>query len=235
MRALVVDDILENREVLALLLRAVGCEVGLAENGRQALEGVRLAQPDIVFMDMRLPDGDGAEVIRQLLREYRASGLKLVATSASALMHQREQYMETGADDFVAKPFRAERLYDCLEQLLGVTFVCHSSAPASGVAEIVNLSSIALPEELATRLVVAAELHSATVLKSCLDEVETFGPAGARLAEHLRGFLTSYDMASIQRLVAQIPVAHSHCCGIRSRMKPSASSPWTTPRRTSPC
>ena len=65
---------------------------------------------------------------------------------------------------------------------------------------------ISLPEDLAARLVMAAELHSATVLKSCLQEVEKTGPAGERLARHLRGFLASYDMKTIQRLVAQIPV-----------------------------
>jgi len=64
-----------------------------------------------------------------------------------------------------------------------------------------------LPQELATRLTMAAELHSATVLKNCLTDVEALGPAGERLARHLREFLSSYDMKTIQRLVAQIPAA----------------------------
>jgi hypothetical protein len=54
----------------------------------------------------------------------------------------------------------------------------------------------------------AAELHSATVLKTCLAEVELLGPAGQRLAAHLRQFLASYDMETIQKLLAQIPVLH---------------------------
>ena len=53
----------------------------------------------------------------------------------------------------------------------------------------------------------AAELHSATVLKSCLREVEETGPPGQRLAGHLREFLASYDMEMIQKIVAQIAVA----------------------------
>lgn len=71
----------------------------------------------------------------------------------------------------------------------------------------IDLGQLTLPEDLAARLVMAAELHSATVMKNCLLEVEQLGPAGDRLAKHLRGFLASYDMASIQRLLAQIPVA----------------------------
>jgi hypothetical protein len=65
---------------------------------------------------------------------------------------------------------------------------------------------LALSEDLALRLTTAAELHSATVVKSCLLEVEQLGPPGGRLAQHLRQFLASYDMKTIQRVVAQIPV-----------------------------
>jgi len=94
-----------------------------------------------------------------------------------------------------------------LERLLGVQFVGDAPVTTGETAEIINLRSVELPEDLAARLSMAAELHSATVLKSCLNDVENLGPAGARLAQHLRGFLASYDMATIQRLVAQVPVA----------------------------
>jgi CheY-like chemotaxis protein len=121
-RALVVDDIRENREVLSTMLAAIGCEIILAENGRQALEAVSASRPDIVFMDMRLPEIDGLEATRRIVRDYGDSGLKVVATSASALEHERERYLEAGCDEFVAKPFRSERIYATLKHLLGVEF-----------------------------------------------------------------------------------------------------------------
>ncbi|MDB6073367.1 MAG: hypothetical protein JWO89_1007, partial [Verrucomicrobiaceae bacterium] len=133
------------------------------------------------------------------------TGLKVVATSASALVHQREQYMKAGCDDFVAKPFRAERIYGCLRHLLGVSFDYKQRVPPSA-DDTIDLRQISLPEDLAARLTMAAELHSATVLKGCLAEMEKLGPAGDRLARHLRTFLASYDMKTIQRLVAQIPI-----------------------------
>ncbi|WP_050028119.1 CHASE domain-containing protein [Verrucomicrobium sp. BvORR034] len=206
-RALVVDDIAENREVLATLLTLVGCEVVLAENGRQAIEVVRVSRPQIVFMDMRMPELDGVEATRRLVEEFGSMGLKIVATSASALAHEREAYLKTGCDDFVAKPFRAERIYGCMETLLEVKFE-YEPLPngMSSWEESVDLRQVSLPEELATRLTMAAELHSATVLKGCLVEMEQLGPAGERLAQHLREFLASYDMKTIQRIVAQIPV-----------------------------
>ncbi|MEI9898198.1 MAG: response regulator [Chthoniobacter sp.] len=206
-RALIVDDIRENREVLSTLLAAIGCEIVLAENGRQALEAVSVSHPDIVFMDMRLPEIDGLEATRRIVSDHGAEGLKVVAMSASALEHEREMYLKAGCDDFIAKPFRDARLYECLRHLLGVDFEYKAPPDGGESAPLLDLGRIVLPEDLVTRLMMAAELHSATVLKSCLREVEETGPPGRRLAEHLREFLASYDMEMIQKIAAQIAVA----------------------------
>jgi len=206
-RALVVDDIPENREVLATMLTLIGCEVVLAENGRQAIEVVRVSRPQIVFMDMRMPGLDGVEATRRIVEEFGGLGVKVVATSASALVHEREAFMKAGCDDFVAKPFRAERIYGCLEHLAGAVFVYKEPAENDQSGETVDLRQITLPNDLVTRLMMAAELHSATVLKACLAELEPMGAAEQRLAQHLKGFLASYDMKTIQRLIAQIPVS----------------------------
>ncbi len=202
-RALVVDDIRENREVLAAMLNRIGGDVVLAEHGRQALEVVKVSRPDVVFLDMRLPEVDGMEAARQILADSACGGPKVVATSASALTHERESFLQAGCDDFVAKPFRAERIYDCLHQLLGVEFE-YEAPPEEVETGALDLAQLVLPADLADRLSVAAELHSSTVLKTCLEEMKALGPTEARLAQHLRGFLSSYDMKTIQRIVAQI-------------------------------
>ena len=205
-RALVVDDIEENRNVLSLMLGLVGCEVKVAKNGQEALDLIRAAPPDIVFLDMRLPGMSGLETAVRIVKEWEAT-IKLVAMSASALEHERERYLKAGCDDFVAKPFRAERIYRCLRNLLDVRFVLKPKPSDQPEPELsIDLGQLALGEDLAQRLSTAAELHSATVLKSCLLEVEQLGPSGVRLAQHLRQFLASYDMKTIQRVVAQIPV-----------------------------
>ena len=207
--ALVVDDIRENREVLSTMLAMIGCEVVLAENGRQALEAVAVSRLSIVFMDMRMPEIDGLEATRRIVSDYGALGLKVVATSASALDHEREMYLQAGCDDFVAKPFRAARIYAALQQLLGVEFAYQAQAASPEAASTLDLGRIVLPEDLTLRLMMAAELHSTTVLKNCLREVEQTGPSGQRLAAHLREFMASYDMETIQKIVAQIPVSQN--------------------------
>ncbi len=188
------------------MLSMIGCEIVLAETGRQALEAAAASRPDLVFLDLRLPELDGLETAHRLVRNYGARDLKIVATSASVLAREQDIALEAGCDDFVAKPFRCERIYQCLRDLLGVKFE-HRPAEETGPVDTIDLRSVQLPEDLALRLMMAAELHSATVLKTCLLEVELLGPAGGRLAAHLRQFLASYDMETIQKLLAQIPVS----------------------------
>jgi CheY-like chemotaxis protein len=148
----------------------------------------------------------GLDTAVRIVQEWDAR-IKLVAMSASALEHERERYLKAGCDDFVAKPFRAERIYRCLRNLLGVEYVLKSKPNDQSAPDLsIDLGQLALCEDLALRLSTAAELHSATVVKSCLQEVEQLGPSGVRLAQHLRQFLASYDMKTIQRIVAQIPV-----------------------------
>ncbi len=73
------------------MLSMIGCEVTLAENGRQALEVARLSHPDIIFMDIRLPEMNGLEATRHILEEFGENSPKIVATSASVLEHERAQ------------------------------------------------------------------------------------------------------------------------------------------------
>ncbi len=207
LRVLIVDRIRENRDVLSTMLGMIGCEIVLAENSRQALEAVAVSRPDIVFLDMRLPESDALEAARTMLRQYGEHGLKVVATSASILEQERDILLAAGCDDFVAKPFRCERIFGCLKALVGAQFVHRPPENAAPKDESIDLQSITLPEDLSLRLMMAAELHSATVLKVCLNEMAALGPAGQRLADHLRQFMASYDMETILKIVAQIPVA----------------------------
>jgi len=203
--ALVVDDVPENRAVLSSMLAMAGCQTMVAESGAQALQLARGRAPDIAFVDLRMPGDDGLEVARQLAAAFGPGTIRIVATSASVLDGERDRCLARGCDEFVAKPFLADQIYACVARLLDVTFEVRRASPAP--ATPFTGASIALPGALAARLHRAAELHSATGLRGCLDELEDLGPDGRHLAEHMRGFLTSYDMEAIQRIVGSLPMA----------------------------
>jgi signal transduction histidine kinase/DNA-binding NarL/FixJ family response regulator len=210
-RALVIDDRKENREVLAGMLALAGCEVDAAENGEEGLALACKKKPDIVFVDLIMPNMDGFATARELLSDPCAGRPKIVANSAAALSCRRDEARAAGCVDFLTKPIAAEQVQECLRLHLGVEL---ESAPVHRASLDALLPwegpPVRLPEELCARLVTAAELHSTTALKSCLQELRQLEPEACRLAEHIRHLMRSYDMHAILRLMAQtVPIDSS--------------------------
>jgi CheY-like chemotaxis protein len=122
------------------------------------------------------------------------------------LDREPERCLAAGCDEFVAKPFHVEQIYGCVASLLDVEFVQEPVAKPLAHVTARDLAHIALPGPLAARISRAAELHSATALRGCLGELERLGGDAPYLAEHLRGFLASYDMETIQGIVRRVAV-----------------------------
>jgi len=205
LKALVADDTKENRDVLAQILSDIGVEVRLAENGQEALEAVRAEIPDIVFMDIRMPTMNGLEAARHIWDEFGKDRLKIAAVSASVLEHEKKMFMDVGFDDFIAKPFRFERICECLAKLLQVEFerIETEFFPQNSVSESFEKTRF-LPAELLLRLKEATERHNITKLNQCLDELEQLGSDGRLLAEQLRKLSQNYEMEKILRILREI-------------------------------
>jgi CheY-like chemotaxis protein len=178
----------------------------VATTGADAVEIACVSPIDVIFMDIRLPGIGGLEAIRRIHLHLKESAPKAIAISASAFEHEKALYLREGCDDFIAKPFRTEQIFASLANLLNVSFTYRPRNKSGPDFPLIDLAGIPLPEDLVDRMVVAGELHSATVLKKCLRELEELGPAEKRLAIHLRDFLSRCDMMSIQSIIAQIPV-----------------------------
>ena len=128
-RALVADDVPENREILRRFLADLGIAADLCADGTLALDALRTEVYDIAFMDIRMPGLTGMQVVERYLAGRagtRATDAgarpptRLVAVSASALVHERELYTRKGFDGFLPKPFDPEELCRCLTAQLGI-------------------------------------------------------------------------------------------------------------------
>jgi len=201
-KALVADDNRENRLVLSQMLENIGVTVITAENGQEALDKVRAERPDIVFMDIWMPVMDGLEATEQILKEFKEERPILVAFSASALVHEQQRYFEVGFDDFIPKPVRDVKIYDCLANLLHIEYEYEDVE-----IEEINLSKVAFSENLLQRMKAAAEVYGVTELTSYLDEVESLGAEGKHLAEHLRELIQNYDMKAILSILSEVQQA----------------------------
>jgi len=115
MRVLLAEDDPMSRYVTSTVLRRVGCQVVVVDDGRQAVERFADDHFDLVLLDCRMPQMDGYAVAREIRRiEGDGSRTPIVALTASALDRDRERAFEAGMDGHVAKPIAPDRLVEVL-------------------------------------------------------------------------------------------------------------------------
>ena len=118
-KVLVVEDEPLNREVIGDMLEELGLVVDAAINGNEALIKVRQAHYDIVLMDMQMPELDGLDATRKLRAMPDGQDLAIIALTANAFDDDRERCLAAGMNDFIAKPFKPEKVFGKLVRWLG--------------------------------------------------------------------------------------------------------------------
>ena len=118
-KVLVVEDEPLNREVIGDMLEELGLVVDAAINGNEALIKVRQAHYDIVLMDMQMPELDGLDATRKLRAMPDGQDLAIIALTANAFDDDRERCLAAGMNDFIAKPFKPEKVFGKLLRWLG--------------------------------------------------------------------------------------------------------------------
>ena len=116
-RVLLAEDEPNIVESLTFLLERAGFEVGVETDGRQALESVLANVPDVLVLDVMLPELDGYEILRRLRADQRAESLPVLMLTAKGQREDRETALECGADLFITKPFANAELVAAVERL----------------------------------------------------------------------------------------------------------------------
>ena len=116
MQILVVDDEAPIRELLSFNLKKSGYEVEMAADGRTALQ--KAPEADLVLLDIMLPEVDGLEVCRQLKADPQTSGIPIIMLTARSEDADKIIGLESGADDYITKPFNILELKARIRALL---------------------------------------------------------------------------------------------------------------------
>ena len=206
-RALIVDDVKENRDVVSGLLRDIGVTVFEAENGKEGVEAARKLLPDIIFMDMRMPLMNGEQATKLIQDELGRDKSKIVAITASALDHKREYYLSLGFDDYMSKPFREENLFQCLGTLLDVKFIFDEEEKSPVTLQQISnsdFSQFSILERLHDKMSQAANNYNITNLEDHLKELNPMDENSLKLAEYLKQMLKNYDMEGISRALEKV-------------------------------
>jgi len=197
-KALVADDLELNRDVLTKFLEGIGVEVITAEDGKEAVDKVKQHMPDIVFMDMRMPVMGGVEAIHTIRKDSALNKVKIVALTATVLDQQRRKIVEAGCEFFIAKPFRVETVFTCLETVLDVKFEYENENLRP------DFSNICLTEELFFKLIESVGNENIMDLQQALDELDKIDENTKSLADHIRTFIEPLNVKEIQSILEDV-------------------------------
>ena len=179
---LVVEDDLDVAEMLSAYFRVQGYEVLIANLGEEGVQACRSNRPDLVILDIRLPDVDGYEVARQLRSNLRTADIPIIFLTDKRHREERLQGLELGADDYITKPF------DIQELRLRVRNALRRTSGSTLTNTVTGLAEGALVDE---RLLECLDRKDWALLLVSLENLEAF--------RDLYGFVASDD---VQRAVS---------------------------------
>ena len=117
-KILLVEDNEMNRDMLSRRLEKRGYVLVMAVDGPQALEMARSEAPDLILMDLSLPEMDGWEVARRLRADDATGRIPIIALTSHAMAGDRERALEAGCNDYDIKPVDLPRLHEKIRALL---------------------------------------------------------------------------------------------------------------------
>ena len=117
-RVLLVEDNEANRDMLSRRLARRGYEISIATDGRQGIAAAQAEQPDLILMDMNLPEIDGWEATRLLKSQSTTRHIPVIALTAHAMVNDRQRALEAGCDDYDTKPVELSRLLSKIAALI---------------------------------------------------------------------------------------------------------------------
>jgi CheY-like chemotaxis protein len=117
-KILLVEDNEMNRDMLSRRLAKRGFEVVFAVTGQEAIEKALSELPNLILMDLSLPDVDGWEATRRIKGQTATAAIPVIALTAHAMAGDRERALEAGADDYDTKPVEFTRLLEKIQSFL---------------------------------------------------------------------------------------------------------------------
>jgi len=120
-RILVIEDNPANLKLATLLLRNAGHTVLAAVDAEMGLTIARGERPDLILMDIQLPEMDGLTATALLKQDPVTAGIPVIAVTAMAMTADRQKTKDAGCDGYISKPLRYRELYASIDFLLGIS------------------------------------------------------------------------------------------------------------------
>lgn len=215
-RILIADDRPENRLLMLRLLTQLGLEVREAINGQEAVQIWQEWQPDLIWMDIRMPVLDGYEATKQIRARQGGQNSIIIALTAQASQSDRTLALAAGCNDYISKPFQEQTLFLKMTEYLGLEYcyaetnvalesqaICNDSSQDQSL-EALDLTAIAtLPMQWLTQLENAAVCGDDAAIAEVVGQ---FPPELHKMAGYLIKLAEQYQFEEILRLVQPNPL-----------------------------
>ncbi|NET89849.1 MAG: response regulator [Kamptonema sp. SIO1D9] len=196
-KILVVDDKATNRQLLVQLLSQVGFQIQEAINGKEAIYCWQKYQPQLIFMDMRMPIMDGYEATRKI-KQQNHSSVKIIALTASAFEEEKSSILAAGCDDIVYKPFQEAIIFEKIAKHLEVSYIYEDNSETQAVASEftkIDFSALqALPEAWLAEIEQAAIALDEPKLINAVGKIQPQNPS---LALALQTYINNFEYHKI--------------------------------------
>jgi signal transduction histidine kinase/CheY-like chemotaxis protein len=198
-RLLIVEDQSDNRRLLHKLLEPLGFELREVTNGQEAIAVFERWQPDLIWMDWRMPVMDGLEATQRIKASDKGAQTRIVAITAHALEVERREILAAGCDGFIRKPYSLDDILDALTLHLGVRFVyAEETSPAGEEVKLDAAALSGLPVELLNGLQQALTRLDVEAVSRAIDEIRVHDAA---LAEALAVEARNFQFGRIRQLI----------------------------------
>jgi CheY-like chemotaxis protein len=205
---LVVDDNAANARLLADFLEPLGFEIRTASNGREALDVALGNPPDLVLLDLVMPEMDGLETAEAMRRHPQLNRAPIIGVSATVTDSQRKQAFVAKCDRFLGKPVPLTELLECIAQLLHLEW--QSETPDAAQVFDSGASVTAVPsDEVMARFRQTVERGEFGELERLLNE-QAIEPAYAGFCSRIRRLALNYDDDGIVAFLEELGKAHHH-------------------------
>lgn len=115
-KVLVVDDEIPIQRIVKFNLEKEGYVVFLADDGKKALESVKQNRPDMILLDVMMPEMDGYEVCKVLKKDTKTKNIPVIMLTARGQESDEKKGLSSGADDYITKPFSPKKLMELVRQ-----------------------------------------------------------------------------------------------------------------------
>ncbi len=206
-KILIVDDEADNRNLLIDMLTPFGFELYQAVDGQECIQQTHVQKPDLILMDSKMPVMNGLEACKKIRNSAEINQIKIIAVSANAYQHHRQQCLDAGANDFLAKPLQLEHLLTMIARYTGLEPVYETNNSPEPVvqSEISDIETQHLPPvKYLERILGLAEQGDIQGVREQLEELVKNNGNDQAFVKKLNTYAENFQINNICQLLKQV-------------------------------